>query len=107
MVSSSGSVNTITTKMSRSHPIPTHRSSPYSFLRSRNVTKGFPKTVETSLKSIPCFCRLTAFFPSSHVNFIDNTVYTLRIYVNSLFDRPSSCFYPTCTFTRGAGSDVA
>ena len=41
----------------------------------------FSKTVETSSKSIPCFCRLIAFFSSSHVNFIGNTVYTFRIYV--------------------------
>jgi len=42
---------------------------------------GFSKTVETSSKSIPCFCLLIAFFSSSHVNFIGNTVYTVRIYV--------------------------
>ena len=42
---------------------------------------GFSKTVETSAKSIPCFCRLTAFFASSQVNCIAANVYTIRIYV--------------------------
>ena len=42
---------------------------------------GLSKIGDTSPKSIPCFCRLIAFFSSSHVNFIGSTVYTLRIYV--------------------------
>ena len=33
---------------------------------------------------MPCFCRFITFFVSSHVNFIVNSVYTVRIYVKGV-----------------------
>ena len=39
---------------------------------------------------MPCFCRFIAFFVSSHVNLIGNSVYTLCIYVKGVLTSISS-----------------